>query len=130
MNLPFIHLPVQGGSQAQVAGAGGSQEQTSGTGGSHTQDAANIASTETTISNNMKTAVGGNGLGADAAQGATDAINRPQLYQDSSSVLYHFREMQRRQVEFIKKRVLLLEKALNAEYQKEIFVSFSHVLMC
>ncbi|MED6158959.1 hypothetical protein PIB30_037850 [Stylosanthes scabra] len=29
--------------------------------------------------------------------------------------------MQRRQVEFIKKRVLLLEKGLNAEYQKEYF---------
>lgn len=121
LNLPFINLPVQGGSQAQVTGAGGSQEQTSGTGGSQTQDAANIASTVTTISNNLKTTVGVNGLGADAVQGATDAINRPQLYQDSSSVLYHFREMQRRQVEFIKKRVLLLEKALNAEYQKEIF---------
>lgn len=41
----------------------------------------------------------------------------------SNNALYHFREMQRRVVEFVKKRVLLLEKGLNAEYQKEYFVS-------
>lgn len=36
--------------------------------------------------------------------------------------------MQRRVVEFVKKRVILLEKGLNAEYQKEYFVSpFLHV---
>ncbi|KAI7747238.1 hypothetical protein M8C21_002030 [Ambrosia artemisiifolia] len=39
----------------------------------------------------------------------------------SNNALYHFREMQRRVVEFVKKRVILLEKGLNAEYQKEYF---------
>lgn len=73
----------------------------------------------------MKGTGGGTDLAPDVTQGATDASNRAQLYQDSS-VLYHFREMQRRQVEFIKKRVLLLEKALNTEYQKEYFVSSFH----
>ncbi|GAY44316.1 hypothetical protein CUMW_081240 [Citrus unshiu] len=51
----------------------------------------------------------GNSTGNDSAaagvQGTTDAAN----------------QAQRRQVEFIKKRVLLLEKGLNAEYQKEYF---------
>ena len=54
-----------------------------------------------------------NGSAAEPASGGTD----------STTLLYQFREMQRRQVEFIKKRVLLLEKGLNAEYQKEYFVS-------
>ncbi|XAR71032.1 DNA helicase [Bertholletia excelsa] len=99
LNLPFITLPAPGASQAQ--------------------DGANTASTEVP-GNQTKGTSGGNDLAADAPQGATEAANRAQLFQDSS-VLYHFREMQRRQVEFIKKRVLLLEKALNAEYQKEVF---------
>lgn len=46
----------------------------------------------------------------------------------ANNALYHFREMQRRLVEFVKKRVLLLEKGLNAEYQKEYFVS--HYYIC
>ncbi|KAL9226735.1 hypothetical protein vseg_002510 [Gypsophila vaccaria] len=40
---------------------------------------------------------------------------------DTTNLLYQFREMQRRQVEFIKKRVLLLEKGITAEYQKEYY---------
>ncbi|KAK9742184.1 hypothetical protein RND81_03G153500 [Saponaria officinalis] len=48
---------------------------------------------------------------ADTATGGTD----------TSTSLYQFREMQRRQVEFIKKRVLLLEKGLYAECQKEYY---------
>ncbi|KAI8569193.1 hypothetical protein RHMOL_Rhmol02G0259700 [Rhododendron molle] len=99
LNLPFITLPVPGASQAQ--------------------DAANIAATETPA-NQTKETGGGPDLAAEAAQGAPDAPNRTQLYPDSNT-LYHFREMQRRQVEFVKKRVLLLEKALNAELQKEAF---------
>ncbi|KAF7149908.1 hypothetical protein RHSIM_Rhsim02G0208200 [Rhododendron simsii] len=99
LNLPFITLPVPGASQAQ--------------------DAANIAATETPA-NQTKETGGGTDLAAEAAQGAPDAPNRTQLYPDSNT-LYHFREMQRRQVEFVKKRVLLLEKALNAELQKEAF---------
>ncbi|KAI3509061.1 hypothetical protein L1887_24087 [Cichorium endivia] len=38
----------------------------------------------------------------------------------ANNALYHFGEMQRRLVEFVKKHVLL-EKGLNAEYQKEYF---------
>ena len=101
LNLPFITLPVPGASQ--------------------TQDGSNRASTETPGSQTTGTGAGNN-LAPDATPAAPDAANRAQIFQDSS-VLYHFREMQRRQVEFIKKRVLLLEKALTAEYQKEVFVS-------
>ncbi|KAL4560242.1 hypothetical protein LXL04_032392 [Taraxacum kok-saghyz] len=60
-------------------------------------------------------------------QTQTAATGVPPQPQDSTTAannaLYHFREMQRRLVEFVKKRVLLLEKGLNAEYQKEYFVS-------
>ncbi|KAK1369927.1 CHD3-type chromatin-remodeling factor PICKLE [Heracleum sosnowskyi] len=114
LNLPFINLPISG-SQPHVSGVGGSLEQAVGAGGSLTQGG-NVSSTETTP-HNMKTAIGGNGSGPEVAQGAPDGTN---AYQDPSSVLSHFREMQRRQVEFIKKRVLLLEKALNLEYQKVV----------
>ncbi|MCD7453114.1 hypothetical protein HAX54_019772 [Datura stramonium] len=55
----------------------------------------------------------------EVSHGTSDPSNRTQLYQDSS-LLYHFREMQRRQVEFIRKRVVLLENAINAEYQREV----------
>lgn len=71
---------------------------------------------------------GNNSLGAgddrttDMAQGPVDPASHSQLYQDPS-ILYHFRDMQRRQVEFVKKRVLLLEKGHNAEYQKIYDVS-------
>ncbi|KAL8539594.1 hypothetical protein ACS0TY_001269 [Phlomoides rotata] len=56
----------------------------------------------------------GSDFGADVAHGATDTAARSQPFQDQSTQ-YHFREMQRRQVEFVKKRVLLLEKGLAAE---------------
>lgn len=102
MNLPIINLPIanQGGSQAQ--------------------NGSNAATTEAPRENGS-----GNDVATDVPQGTTDAANQSQVYQDSS-ILYHFRDMQRRQVEFIKKRVLLLEKGLNAEYQKEYFVSRSN----
>lgn len=119
--MPFINLPISG-AQPHVSGASGSLEQAAG--GLQAQGG-NISSTETTTCN-LKIAAGGNGSGTDAAQGAPDGTSGAQIYQDPSSVLSNFREMQRRQVEFIKKRVLLLEKALNAEYQKEVFVSFSY----
>lgn len=96
LNLPVINLPGPG----QV--------------GSHVQNGANAE-----IPGNESRENGGSGIAADGAQGSGDAKNQTQLYQDSS--LYHFRDMQRRQVEFVKKRVLLLEKGLNAEYQKEYF---------
>ncbi|XP_027356637.1 CHD3-type chromatin-remodeling factor PICKLE isoform X2 [Abrus precatorius] len=100
LNLPFINLPVQG----QV--------------GSQAQNGANLTNAE--VPSNQSRENGGGDITADGAQGSGDARNQAQLYQDSS-ILYHFRDMQRRQVEFIKKRVLLLEKGLNAEYQKEYF---------
>ena len=110
LNLPCIRLPVlgQGVAQAQngstsnvaIAEAPSTQAQTNGT---------------------------GNDAATDVAQGTTDAANQALLYQDSS-ILFHFRDMQRRQVEFIKKRVLLLERGLNAEYQKIYFVSDYHFL--
>ncbi|XP_051119947.1 CHD3-type chromatin-remodeling factor PICKLE-like [Andrographis paniculata] len=52
----------------------------------------------------------------------TETAARPQPSQETTS-LYHLREIQRRQVEFIKKRVLLLEKGLHAEVTKEYFAN-------
>ncbi|GMJ11122.1 CYTOKININ-HYPERSENSITIVE 2, hypersensitive to red and blue 2, GYMNOS [Hibiscus trionum] len=101
LNLPIINLPV--------AGQGGSQA----------QNGANTTNTEST-GNQTQGNGSGNGGGGEVAQGVADAANQVRLYQDSS-ILYHFRDMQRRQVEYVKKRVLLLEKGLNAEYQKEYF---------
>ncbi|THG19793.1 hypothetical protein TEA_000033 [Camellia sinensis var. sinensis] len=82
LNLPVVTLPVPGASQSQ--------------------DGANVVSAETPM-NETKATVVGNDLAVDAANRAPDAANRSQLFQDSSS-LYHYREMQRRQVEFIKKK--------------------------
>ncbi|KAH9798853.1 CHD3-type chromatin-remodeling factor PICKLE [Citrus sinensis] len=105
LNLPFINLPVPGASSQAPNGA-------------------NSANPEALQMQGNST---GNDSAAAGVQGTTDAANQAQVYQDSS-VLYHFRDMQRRQVEFIKKRVLLLEKGLNAEYQKEYFsVALSNV---
>ncbi|KAJ8751693.1 hypothetical protein K2173_025859 [Erythroxylum novogranatense] len=97
LNLPFISLPMQGQGAFQVPGG---------------PSVPNAESSTTTAQ--------GNSTGNDSATDATQVAggtNQSQLFQDSS-ILYHFRDMQRRQVEFIKKRVLLLEKGLNAEYQK------------
>ncbi|CAL5443704.1 unnamed protein product [Camellia sinensis] len=99
LNLLVLALPVPGASQSQ--------------------DGANVVSVETPM-NETKGTVVGNDLGVDAANRAPDAANRSQLFQDSLS-LYHYREMQRRHVEFIKKKVLFLEKLQNTEYQKEAF---------
>ncbi|CAL5361107.1 unnamed protein product [Camellia sinensis] len=84
LNLPVVTLPVPGASQSQ--------------------DGVNVVSAKTPM-NETKGTVVGNDLGVDAANRAPDAANRSQLFQDSSS-LYHYREMQRRQVEFIKKKKL------------------------
>lgn len=103
-NLPFITFPVPGQANTQ------------------TNDGANTVNTD--ISGNQSNNNGhGNELASGTpSQGVMDAANQAQIYQDSS-MLYHFRETQRKQVEFIKKRVLLLEKALTREYQKVYFVS-------
>ncbi|XP_061964323.1 CHD3-type chromatin-remodeling factor PICKLE-like isoform X3 [Populus nigra] len=103
LNLPCIRLPVLGQGVAQAQNGSTS----------------NIANAEAP-STQAQANVTGNDVAADVAQGTTDAANPALLYQDSS-ILFHFRDMQRRQVEFIKKRVLLLERGLNAEYQKIYF---------
>ncbi|MBA0757041.1 hypothetical protein Gotri_020162, partial [Gossypium trilobum] len=98
LNLPFINLPVPGQAGSQV------------------QYGVNVTNIEST-GNQTRGNGSGNDVGGEVGQGATDAGNQAQIYQDPS-ILYHFRDMQRRQVEYVKKRVLLLEKGLNAEYQK------------
>lgn len=117
LNLPFINLPVPGQAASQ------------------SQNGTNTANAVAPGSQ-LKENGGGNDIATDVAPGTADASNQARLHQDPSILLY-FRDMQRRQVEFIKKRVLLLEKGLNAEYQKEYFVSlitfFTHLhigLLC
>mgnify|MGYP004714828373 FL=1 len=130
LNLPFINIPVAGAPQSQLAASSAPQTQFPAPEVSQVsvqeaevqaQNGVNATNAET-LTNQVKETGTGNDNGAGVAHGMSDSGSQPQFYQDSS-ILYHFREMQRRQVEFIKKRVLLLEKALNAEYQKEIFVS-------
>lgn len=41
--------------------------------------------------------------------------------------MFYYRDMQRRLVEFVKKRVLLLEKALNYEYAEDYYVCCLHL---
>lgn len=106
LNLPFINLPVPNHA------------------GSQTQSGEIPATTEAPHSPPKENGNGNDGT-ADALPGTTDTGNQSHMYQDGS-VWYHYRDMQKRQVEFIKKRVLLLEKGLNAEYQKEYFVSHLH----
>lgn len=65
---------------------------------------------------------GGSDMAADGVHATGDTRNQQQLFQESS-LLYHFRDMQRRQVEFVKKRVILLEKGLYSDYQKIYYVS-------
>ncbi|XP_073120035.1 CHD3-type chromatin-remodeling factor PICKLE-like [Henckelia pumila] len=141
LSLTMINLPVSGApqvqntdlgtSQAQVHPSGTSQAQVSASGIPqaygptpglcHPHNGANSEHVDVT-GNQAKGTNAANDFGADVARGTTDTPARVQLFQDQT-VLYHFREMQRRQVEFIKKRVLLLEKGLNAEQQKEYFAS-------
>ncbi|CAN4097907.1 unnamed protein product [Withania somnifera] len=125
LNLPSISLPVPGASQPQVPPAPGdsqallasgvSQAQVSAPGVYQAPNGVNTADAGTT-GNQVKVADETN---HEVSHGTSDPSNRTQLYPDSS-LLYHFREMQRRQVEFIRKRVMLLENAINAEYQREV----------
>ncbi|CAH9086176.1 unnamed protein product [Cuscuta europaea] len=122
INIPFMTLPVPGTSQQPVIAPGSSQPQVPGTGISQAQtsNGENKADAGSTI-NQAHGCASRNDLGAEVGgTGSNDPSNRTQNFQDSS-FLHHFREIQRRQVEFIKKRVLLLEKALNAEYAKEAY---------
>ncbi|KAE8687473.1 HXXXD-type acyl-transferase family protein [Hibiscus syriacus] len=99
LNLPFINLPVPGQAGSQV------------------QYVVNASNAESS-GNQTRGNDSGNGIGGEIGQGVADPVNQTQLYPDSS-ILYHFRDMQRRQVEYVKKRVLLLEKGITAEFAKE-----------
>ncbi|PIN15481.1 putative helicase [Handroanthus impetiginosus] len=135
LNLPYINTPAPVAPQAQNSASQALQAQTNPPGTSQAQvPASGVPQTHVSSQsqngvnpehveahgNQTKGTSGGTDSGADVAHGAGDTPSRTQLFQDQSS-LYHFREMQRRQVEFIKKRVLLLEKGLNAELQKLYF---------
>ena len=122
LNIPYVSLPVFG-AQAQVPEVR-AQEQGVSIEGSQAQGT-NISTLET-MAYDSKMQVGGNGLGTNATK--ETITNRTQVFQDSS-LLSNFREMQRKNVEFIKKRVQLLERALSAEYQKEVYVSLSYLLV-
>ncbi|XP_047969481.1 CHD3-type chromatin-remodeling factor PICKLE [Salvia hispanica] len=128
LNLPFINTPTPGAtqvqnamgtSQAQASAAGVPPPQVSNPGISQSTNGVNSEHAEAP-GNEAKGTTAGSEATPDIVQGATDTTSRSQLFQDQS-MLYHFREMQRRQVEFIKKRVLLLEKGLNAELQRAYY---------
>ncbi|XP_027333357.1 CHD3-type chromatin-remodeling factor PICKLE [Abrus precatorius] len=101
LNLPYINLPVQGQSN-DIAAHG-----------------ANMENVKLTC-NQSRESGRRSDMEADGAHGSGDARNQAQLNPESST-LYQFKDIQRRQIEFIKKRILLLEKGLNAEYQKKYF---------
>ncbi|KAK1275276.1 CHD3-type chromatin-remodeling factor PICKLE [Acorus gramineus] len=66
----------------------------------------------------------GTGSGfSDATSQSAEATQGIQLGSDVS-IFYQSREAQRRMAEFLKKRFCILEKAINAEYQKEYFGEF------
>ncbi|XP_048444234.1 CHD3-type chromatin-remodeling factor PICKLE-like isoform X1 [Pyrus x bretschneideri] len=90
LNLSFINLPLPGQVNTQAQNG---EKATNGEG----------------PSNHASENGSGSDIGANVSQGTSDAVNQPQLF-PNSSVLFQYRDMQRRQVEFIKKRVLLLEK--------------------
>ncbi|EPS66464.1 hypothetical protein M569_08312, partial [Genlisea aurea] len=91
LNLPLVNPPGGGASQPQPPSSSSSEHVVEAHG-----DPAKAAA--------VRNAEGGGGVEG--------------TYQDQSVMLTSFKEMQRRQVEFIKKRVLLLEKCLCAELQK------------
>ncbi|KAI6678741.1 hypothetical protein NL676_039537, partial [Syzygium grande] len=103
LNLPFINVPIPGQVPVQPQ---------------------NVANSADATSSNNQPRGNGNGNGNDppvnVSQRVTETATQGQVYQDSN-LLYHYRDTQRRQVEFIKKRVLLLEKGLNTEYQRDYF---------
>lgn len=107
LNLPFINVPIPGQVPVQPQ---------------------NVANSADATSSNNQPRGNGNGNGNDppvnVSQRVTETATQGQVYQDSN-LLYHYRDTQRRQVEFIKKRVLLLEKGLNTEYQRDYFVSLN-----
>ncbi|KAL2545224.1 CHD3-type chromatin-remodeling factor PICKLE-like [Forsythia ovata] len=137
LNLAFIDLPVSGAPQAQKSALGSSQVQYPSSGASQAQVSASgvphahglspeFSQSQNGVNSDHVEAPGnqtkeinsGNDLEGEVAHGTTDTATPTQVFQDQS-MQYHFREMQRKLVEFVKKRLLLLEKGLNAEYQKD-----------
>ncbi|KAL8475219.1 hypothetical protein ACS0TY_031582 [Phlomoides rotata] len=133
LNLTYVNTPTSGASQAQNFAPGTSQAQYHPSGTSQAQASATglsqshvsapgLSQSQNGVNSENVEAPGyqakGTNGGSDVVHGATDTAARSQPFQDQSTQ-YHFREMQRRLVEFVKKRVLLLEKGLNAELQKE-----------
>lgn len=127
MNISFINLPVPGQVDSQVHNGANmtnvvSTCSQSGENGRSkiTADGANMTNVQSAFNQPRENSA--SDMAVDGAQGSSDGRNQEQLCQESS-ILCQFREMQRRQIDFIKKRVSLLEKCLNDEYQKEYFVS-------
>lgn len=113
INLP-VTLPERA-PQGQAPGVNQAHTQDPGT--SQAQTIPNVSNAEI-----ITNAGNGNDNGIGFASGTPNTASHPLILQDSI-IVYHFRERQRKQVEFIKKRVLLLEKGLNAEYQKAYFAN-------
>ncbi|GER35306.1 chromodomain helicase DNA binding protein [Striga asiatica] len=112
LNLPFVNTPGIGApsqnsasatSQAPASTSGVSQPHVPTSGSSESQNGINLEHVEAP--------------GKETTDVLNNSTGRAQLVQDQT-VMFHFREMQRRLVEFIKKRVLLLEKGLVAEFEK------------
>ncbi|CAI0416517.1 unnamed protein product, partial [Linum tenue] len=93
LNLPAINLPAPGQMAAQA------------------QNGASSGTAEGPGIQPASVNVSANDLGTNMPHGTSQG----QSYQES--ILYQLRDMQRRMVEFVKKRVLLLEKAMHAECQ-------------
>ncbi|XP_019447576.1 PREDICTED: CHD3-type chromatin-remodeling factor PICKLE-like isoform X1 [Lupinus angustifolius] len=125
MNIPIVKIPVPGQVGAQVQNntnvinleSSGNQSRENGQ-GDIAADGANITNADSTYNQSREN--GESGIAADGAQGSGGTKNQTQLLQETS-MLYQYRDMQRKQIEFVKRRVQLLEKGVNAEYQKEYF---------
>ena len=117
MNIPFTKLPVHGQVCSQVYNSANMTNVESSCNPSAETDKSDIADDGANMTNvqsscNQSKESGVSNIAAEGAHGSGDSGNQAQ-----------FRDMQRRHIEFIKKRFLLLEKGLNAECQKEYFVS-------
>ncbi|KAG4944320.1 hypothetical protein JHK85_048966 [Glycine max] len=115
LNIPFTKLPVHGQVCSQVYNSANMTNVESSCNPSAETDKSDIADDGANMTNlqsscNQSKESGVSNIAAEGAHGSGDSGNQAQ-----------FRDMQRRHIEFIKKRFLLLEKGLNAEYQKEYF---------
>ncbi|KAG4931365.1 hypothetical protein JHK86_048326 [Glycine max] len=115
LNISFTKLPVHGQVCSQVYNSANMTNVESSCNPSAETDKSDIADDGANMTNvqsscNQSKESGVSNIAAEGAHGSGDSGNQAQ-----------FRDMQRRHIEFIKKRFLLLEKGLNAEYQKEYF---------